>query len=238
MKTIIIAAALAVPGVAFAGNLEPAPQPVPIDPPAVYDWSGAYVGAFFGLEDTAADLTDLDGVSGGNFLIQDIDADGVVLGAMAGHNWQRGNFVFGIEVDYTANGGSGSSDLDIVNLDETIEWKTNWSASLRARFGVAKDRTLFYGTAGVATSDVTFGYLNMDGSGTVVEGDDRITDRINGITLGAGIEHAKTDRLILRGEVLYTDYSSFREELTSAITSGTIYDPSTVTLRAAAVWKF
>ncbi len=95
-------------------------------PPAVFNWSGMYVGfhAGYGFSD------DLDGFTGGFQL---------------GYNWQFSqNIVFGLEADITGTDMNGTPGGIPVHID--------YLGTARARVGYTWDRTMFYGTGGFAFS--------------------------------------------------------------------------------------
>jgi len=155
---------------------EPAPAPIS----TVYDWSGFYVGGQLGYVWTELELPAGFGTE---------DFNGFTAGVHAGANWQNGNIVFGVEgdINYTWN----ENDY----LGGAAEAGTDWAGSLRGRVGYAWDRTLLYGTAGIA---FTNGYIEgpgIDESETLV-----------GWTAGVGVEHAFTDNWSARIEYRYSDY--------------------------------
>ncbi len=83
-------------------------------------------------------------------------------------------------------------------------WKTqsDWDAALRGRVGYAFDRTLIYAAGGVAftnlkTSEYVLGVPRGDVSGTKT-----------GWTIGVGIEHTFTERLLARIEYRYADFGT------------------------------
>lgn len=154
---------------------EPAPAAV-YDP--VFNWTGLYVGIQGGYAWINADVPGLG----------DEDFDGGVFGAYAGANWQHGDWVFGIEGDvaytWTENTYFGVYDAG-----------TDWQGSIRGRVGYAIDRTLIYGTGGLAIANAYIEGPGIDES-----------DTMTGWTVGAGVEHAFTDNLIGRVEYRYTDF--------------------------------
>jgi outer membrane immunogenic protein len=97
--------------------------------------------------------------------------DSIMGGGQAGYNFQFGHFVFGVEADFS--GFSTDRVTTFTSDDETFfffdglssstdftSWRqaeTDWSASVRARFGYAGGpgrRVLLYVTGGVAFADV------------------------------------------------------------------------------------
>jgi len=113
------------------------------------------------------------------------DSSTIFGGILAGCNWERSNFVYGVEGDI----GFGN-DIDYL-------------ASLRGRIGVAWDRSLIYVTAGVAfvgldrdfnlwhkTSSSYLGYSGYPDGGYYKEFDHRFNETSDetGWVIGAGYE--------------------------------------------------
>lgn len=160
-----------------ADAIVPYEEPAPVY--GVYDWTGFYLGIQGGYVWTKASQP------GGSDTF-----DGPTLGVHAGYNFQNGNWVFGVEGDvgYTWNERSfGADDVG-----------TDWQGSLRGRVGYAIDRTLIYGTGGLAFTNV---YVDNPGGS--------LDDTLFGWTLGAGIEHAFTDNWSARIEYRYSDFGEF-----------------------------
>jgi len=101
----------------------------PHDVPAI--WSGLYVGAHLGYAFVQGEAK----VSGFGTSVgvkaEDSDAVG---GLQVGYNWQRGQYVFGVEADIDV-----ISDLNL--------------GTIRGRIGFAPDNLLIYATAGLAFAD-------------------------------------------------------------------------------------
>ena len=144
-------------------------------------WSGAYIGVNLGGTRLSADA--------GGFQASATD---VSVGGHAGYNFQTGNFVLGIEGDlnYVAEG--------------------YYTASLRARAGVAMDNVLVYATGGI-------GYLFDSDVGDT------------GWVVGGGVEYMFMPNLIGRVEGLYTHVGNF---------DGLPVDISTTVVRAGVSYKF
>lgn len=207
MKISIMAFALIVGGVTNGLAGEAAVEQIaPGDP---FDWSGIYVGAQLGHGWSNTNFTDVDGwnvegeVFGGN-------SNGFIGGVQAGYSFQSGSFVYGAEVE-----------LGYLGIDETFVQPSSpadsfasidggFYAALTARLGYAADRTLFFAKGGVAylNADVNFdddckndgpcgiGLVNASGG------------NFTGWTLGAGVEHALTDRWTARVEYAYYDFGT------------------------------
>ncbi|MCC5989535.1 MAG: porin family protein [Pararhodobacter sp.] len=179
------------------------PEPVVYTPtPApAFNWTGGYVGLFGGMvhgsnywETPAGSESDPD------------DWSGTPWGLMLGYNMQRNGMVFGGEFDITGRTISAASTTSATfgcNVGGECFTDVDRLMSLRARVGVAQDRTMFYGTAGVAFGRVTG--TSIDGAGdTVVHGQENRT----GWAAGIGLEHAVNDRFTVRGEYIHTNLGS------------------------------
>lgn len=167
-------------------------DPAPMTPVStVYDWTGFYLGAHGGYVSTRADS---DGVFGNPAFAFDEKFNGGMLGIHAGYNFiQNGPWVFGIEGDVSRTWNDNT-------YLSTFEIGTDWQWSARARVGYAIDRTLIFGTAGVAGTNA---YIDVLGAPIKIE------DSMVGWTIGAGVEHAFTDQWLVRAEYRYADYGDF-----------------------------
>lgn len=153
----------------------------------VYDWTGFYMGAHGGYVSTHAD-------AGGIFGLGTEKFNGGLLGLHAGYNFiQNGPWVFGIEGDVSRTWNDNT-------YFSTFKVGTDWQWSARVRAGYAIDRTMFFGTAGVAGTN---GYIDVLGTPLKIE------DSMVGWTVGAGVEHAFTDNWLVRAEYRYADYGDF-----------------------------
>ncbi len=196
--------------------------PPPPPPPVVYQngfsWSGFYVGVQGGYA-----WGDTEAFSSPPDQSYDYSTDGFLGGAHAGFNWQANRFVIGIETDIELADISGSG-AGTLGSDHSTE--IEWLGSLRARLGLAADRTLFYVTGGLAYGDVAIAGPGYD-----------FTETRTGWTAGAGIEHAFAfmPNTTARIEYRYTDLGS------SDFSEGGVTDDSDVTfsaVRAGLSWKF
>ncbi|MBV8752092.1 MAG: porin family protein [Hyphomicrobiales bacterium] len=180
--------ALVLAGPALAADL-PVKAPVykaPVMAPAVYDWTGFYVGGNIGYSWADWDSTTV----GGNFTFPGSptafsntaspNVNGPFAGGQAGYNWQfNPHWLVGIEGDFEWSGEKasdpGNASVSIpsgigvgicdahppctatVTAATTNDWKLPWFATLRGRFGYVADQTwLIYGTGGVAFGEMEF----------------------------------------------------------------------------------
>lgn len=146
-------------------------------PSSLFDWSGFYAGVHGGY--ARSDFSDSAG-----------HRNGFAGGAQIGANAQIGNAVFGGELEGTYLGGGGSNSNS--GSDTTIDQE--WLFAAKARAGAAFDRTLVYGTVGLAMTKLE------------AEGPDGSSDHGEwkaGYLIGGGVEQAFTDRVSVRAEYNY-----------------------------------
>ncbi len=189
----------------------------PYDP--VFSFTGAYIGlqagyAFGHENDNLSDA--LEGSAGnvGLSVADDFSMDGFVGGAYVGYNYQLpSNWVVGVEGDFNGSSYKGDEDYEgnpnpFTFAQGNLEMKSDWQASIRGRVGYAMDRTLFFGTAGVAFAHAE---LHDEGDERQPESpafpyENSDTKTLTGYTIGLGVEHAFTDHLIGKLEARYSDF--------------------------------
>lgn len=190
-------------------------------------WGGAYVGGSIGgafsdfdkIED-AFDKREAAGTIIDGDLIEEFDGkkelDTLTGGLHIGYNHQTGNLVLGIEagVDFLDAGLSGTEteNYDDGNFQytetENSSVKISYLASLRGRIGYATDKTLIYGTAGIAWSELKLKAEEnySDSEGHSESGSISIGEGIRGFVFGGGAEYMLTRNVSLRGEVLHYQF--------------------------------
>ena len=144
---------------------------------AADDWSGLYVGADAGLvAGDAGFTTSLTGDA------PDFDLLGIAPGIHAGHRWQSGELVFGVE---TAAVWQPFGDERISPLDPDITYRLDldWMLRTTAALGYAQGAWLAYARLGHAA-----GAVESSGRHATLP-DSFSASRIqHGITAGAGME--------------------------------------------------
>lgn len=139
-------------GMTAAGAADlPAVAKLPSPPPL--SWAGFYLGVHggygWGRNDFSLLASDFSHIG-------PLDSAGAVYGAHAGHNWQFGRAVNGIEIDFSAADIRGSvSKSGVVpgqfTFDDTRTDRAKYLATARGRLGwSATDNLLVFGTAGLA----------------------------------------------------------------------------------------
>jgi outer membrane immunogenic protein len=218
-------------GPAKAADFSP-PIRAPL-PPAIFCWTGFYLGVdtgwAWGKDTTTEYLTATNTFTGFNPTYR---IKSPLAGLYTGYNYQIGNAVLGVETDIeganlnggfldTVVGGAGTTQLD-------------WQGSLRGRLGFAADRVMVYGTGGLAYADISHTYTNL------VTGVAETTSAIRtGWTAGAGVEVAVMPNVLVRAEYRYTDYGPYRYDSVTAFPgfSG-VQEPHFGSVRVGAAYKF
>ena len=210
LSGLLAAVALAVSCVgAVAADLPIRSAPPPPAPylPAQFSWTGLYIGLHGGYGWTAGDVVGIHTPGGGfDGNIGSTKPRGFLGGGQIGYNLQYGNIVYGVEGDasFTSRSARATAILPITGLDSVRE-KENWFGSVRARLGLAVDRSLFYITGGAGLTDInssisTSGGLNFGSKDSA---------RFSWVG-GAGVEYAFTNNWTARLEGLYYGVRSFR----------------------------
>lgn len=166
-----------------------------------FSWDGAYIGAqaaytfarnklaFTGLNNDAS-----------------INSNGFGGGAYAGYNWTISNaYILGIEGDVNFSNLNKYTELN-VSQNNNLNWnsKIEFEGAVRARLGVSYNRLLPYIAGGVAfarSKDTFSGNPN----GTAIPTTEMTATR-TGFTVGAGVDYALKDNILLRAEYRYNDY--------------------------------
>jgi outer membrane immunogenic protein len=185
---------LALAGQAMAADLRtkaPAYQAVPV--PALYNWTGIYVGIYGGGGWGRHDRSNITGFN------NSYNSSGGLIGATAGYNWQFNNpLVVGLEGDIawaSINGDDGG-------VGGTVDAsKYRWLGSVRGRLGYAFNNWLFFGTGGWA-------FTNIQHSNNGAPIDTFNNDR-SGWTLGGGVEYAFTQNWTVRADYRYYDFGTY-----------------------------
>ena len=157
-RLFAITIAVAAISPAFAADL-PAPYPAPLPaPPIAFNWSSCYIGAqgaWTGGHSQHVASASPRASEVGLPITNSFNVNGAILGATLGCNYQITNFVLGAESDASWSTATGSAtDQPPFNRGATSTTKETSFSTLRGRVGYAWDRLLFYGTGGVAFSEV------------------------------------------------------------------------------------
>lgn len=227
MKRVLVAlaAAIAMSSSAYAADL--GAKPVYKAPPVMvaYNWSGVYVGGHVGWGWQQADATLLASPSPAFPLgtVFETRADGILAGGQIGVNWQTGNWVFGLEGDFSWTNADGSVTsagalaVGALVLTGTIDF--NWLATATGRVGYAANNWLFYVKGGAAFTDFDIGGT-VATLGVLTNTVNTLSDTRTGWTVGAGIEHGFAGNWSWKVEYNYMDFGSETYNLTATPAAG------------------
>ena len=158
-------AAAVLSGNAYAADAvtDTAPPEAVFTAPA-FTWTGFYAGVNAGYAFSGNDRVGFR--ERGNFLgsIGTLEDNGFLGGAQVGYNYQINNFVLGREADFQGGdiSDSISGPLGRVNFD--AHSKIDWFGTVRPRLGYAFDRTMIYGTGGLAYGNVKYSISDSIGN--------------------------------------------------------------------------
>jgi outer membrane immunogenic protein len=203
-------------------------------PPAIYDWTGIYVGGHIG----GGMLVDSVSQTAGGFNLANtgnLRPAGVIGGAQVGANYEFAPWVVGIEGSWTDSGIQGNTLIGCSGCQVPVSGSNNnqflsqerftsqaqWFAAVTGRFGYAANDWLFYAKAGGAWMNVRYtedllsaGFSDTNAhppitiaSGTTVA-TQVVTDTRTGFTVGAGIEVGLVENLSAKIEYDFYDFGS------------------------------
>jgi outer membrane immunogenic protein len=163
-----------------------------------YDWSGVYIGAQagYGWGDSRYDNSYTD--------YANYDPKGFLGGIYGGYNYQlQSNLVLGIDADIAWTGMGQREPFfyeEVLEPDMSVDSDVKWSGAIRARLGFAIDRWMPYVAGGYSVARYEFS-LSEDGDTLFSE-----SKTMNGWNIGAGVEYAATDNILVRAEYRYSDF--------------------------------
>lgn len=199
-----------------------------------YNWSGSYVGGQVGYGSGSTDLASAKEGHLGKFRPK-----GFLGGIYSGYNHQfNNNMVVGLDVDFNGanikkklreNGAWVDSAGNHGTTERSVTAKMNWNAAVRARAGYAVDRFLPYIAGGVSYGNYGFKGSSRDSDGDIANLDEKRT--MVGYNIGAGVDYAMTDSLVMRVEYRYSDFGKIKEH-------GDSFDLKTHDVRLGLAYKF
>jgi outer membrane immunogenic protein len=193
----------------------------PPPPPAIYDWTGVYVGGHIGggiLTDSVSqngvsaspNATNLSG--SGN-----LSPAGVIGGGQLGANYEIAPWVIGIEGSWTDSGVQGNTLIGVGSTaivpppvigQERFTPNALWFGAVTGRVGYAANDWLFYAKAGGAWLHVTYTEDLLAAPTPVTVTTQNISDTRTGFTVGVGIEFGLVENLSGKIEYDFYDFGS------------------------------
>ena len=171
--------------------------------PAVYSWTGSYIGVHAGGVNHRNRATDLDGYFTFPGLTYRLNFSGVLAGVQAGYNFQLGALVIGGEIDASKAAVSSSAVIPAALFGPGLH-KTSLDSMVtaRARVGFAFDHFMIYGTAGYAAAQIQNHVSDTNNAGAIWSN----TAWRAGKIIGIGGEYAFAGGWRVKAEVLFADF--------------------------------
>jgi outer membrane immunogenic protein len=235
-KSLVLAAALAFSGSAFAADL-PAKAP-PMAAPAYPSWTGWYAGidggGVWGTTDPSArDNRTTDGFfaqsnisaveAGGS---QKFDNSGGTIGGQIGYLYQAGPAILGLEAGVNWMGLKGTttnSALYPVNAPDRFTWnlegKSDFLFTFLGRVGYNLGAWYPYVTGGLAVAHLKY-TANFIDTFYPTNNTFSFSEYKAGYAIGGGAEWRIAPHWLLRGEYLYMNFDSIDGTGTIACTPG------------------
>ncbi len=206
------ASAMAASAVAASAADLPVPGAPPVVPayrPAIYDWSGIYVGGQVG----GATMNDIFTAQTTTALLNAgtetrTNPWSVVGGGEAGLNIEFAPVVVGLEGTWTSSYLSGTQVQTAIPANTSINATSasHWYATATGRVGYAANDLLFYVKGGAAWVRVTYSEQPYSFNGYNVQ--QSINDTRTGFTVGGGFEYGLNENLSLKIEYDFFDFGS------------------------------
>ncbi|MBP6010649.1 MAG: porin family protein [Alphaproteobacteria bacterium] len=182
-----------------------------VAPASAGTWNGFYIGLNAGGAFGDTDWTNVSNTTGGgagaiNFAPgQTIDqsVDGVGGGAQLGYNYQMSNWLFGLEVGWSAlDYDETTLNTNPGDTNEFVTSEINWLASAALRAGWTWDNSVVYLKGGYAMTKVNTDHFDPGNLSYSTDEDH------SGWTAGAGIEHQIGDNVSVGLEYNYYDFGN------------------------------
>jgi outer membrane immunogenic protein len=222
MRKLLLASTMLAFGVASAPAADLGSMPYAKAPSLapVYSWTGFYLGANGGGGIASSDHNDPDCNVCASTKFQ---VGFGTVGVGAGYNYQFGHSVVGIEGDYN---WASVDKTKLYALGEnfrsaTTQFRMHEFATVRARGGLALDRTFIYVTAGAAFAHVE--NTTLIGGATIPANIVEIASEGKwklGLAAGAGVEFAVTQNWTVKGEYLFMKFEDSEASVVDLV-SGT-----------------
>jgi len=213
LALVVTAAAAVAVGSANAADL-PVPASGAYYPPsyapAIYNWTGLYLGGNVGL--SLMDDTDTATTSNGYQNAgtrTDLRDLGWMGGVQFGVNYEFTPVVVGVEGTWSPAYMTASNIIPSLVLANSQRAYANepWFATVTGRIGYAWDDLLFYGRGGVAWMDVNYRQDDLNFAGAVAFSQ-QINDVRTGFTAGVGLEYGLTEHWSARIEYNFFDFGT------------------------------
>ena len=207
MKHLLLGSVALLVTVGTAGAADmPVKMPVKAAPVVAYDWTGFYIGGYYGTSvGESRGRTDPPGNPAGTRVGQfNINQLGLTIGGTVGYNWQFAPaWLVGLEGDF----GTLGVDHTVKEYNDVVIMgsKADWYGTIRGRFGYVTGPSLLYVTGGVAFVNIT----DTFGGNSITIPASAVTTTRTGWTVGGGVETKLSRNWTAKTEYLYIDAGSY-----------------------------
>jgi outer membrane immunogenic protein len=197
----VVVLAFAAP--ARAADLPAAPgyyPPKVFPPPAIYNWTGVYIGGNLGADFLSDTITQAG--AGAPALIGNATSSpvGLIGGGQFGLNYQFSTVVIGAEATISATNTSGSGRApNTAGATDSFTSAPRWLATATGRLGFAANDWLFYGKGGAAVMHTDYTETLLIAGGFAA-GSSALNDNRTGFVAGAGVEYGLTENWSAKAE--------------------------------------
>jgi outer membrane immunogenic protein len=200
---------------AFAADFGYPPPPAYLPPP-LFTWSGIFVGGQLGYVWAAGAFNEsgFDPLTGAviNGTINGTPS-GVIGGAHIGYQYQFNQLVLGVQgsLDGTSLTNTAVATFPLAFGGSNLSAQTTGDVrgSIRGKFGIALDRALIYGTAGVSFGGFKTA-LSLTAPNTPIFATATTSSTRTGWTAGGGVEYAVTNNWWIFAEYRFTDFGTLQ----------------------------
>jgi outer membrane immunogenic protein len=234
LNRILSVAAVAAVSVALVSGARAAdlPTKAPMMAPApMFSWTGFYVGGHFGAGWGTAESSL---VFPAALPLVSANANGWLGGVQAGYNYQVGQWVLGVEGDFSWADIKSSAPCLVAF---TCGGKAKWLADFTGRVGVTVDRALVYIKGGVAWANTDYNVSSPLIPGLAASVNDT---RIGGL-FGVGVEYAVSRNVSAKIEYNYIDYGTENQTFNLLLVPGGVtasVNQNLHTIKAGANYRF
>jgi outer membrane immunogenic protein len=227
-------AILGLTGLASAADMPLKAAPMVAAP---YDWSGIYIGGViggaWGRTDTSDPGLGLIGTLINVPVIQTTTSSGFIGGIEGGDRYQFGKLVIGWEADMVWGNLNGTSNTNFGPVfapgifTRSINIDNKWTGTATSSVGIAHDRWLVYGKAGVAWThnDYTDNWAVVGVPLFTGTGSTNNSSQV-GWTVGTGVEWAIWNNWSIKAEYDYLDFGNKTVAINGAILPGIVNFPA------------
>jgi outer membrane immunogenic protein len=182
-------------------------------PAPSFSWTGFYLGAHVG--GAWGDVDFKDATPSHVYADSKYNADGVIGGGQLGYNLQRGNLVFGLEVDLGGADLSASKKLGTWRYENT----GGFYGDITGRLGFAAGPALLYAKGGAAFLNGTY----KTGYNSTLDSKD---DTTWGWTAGAGVEYMLRPSWSVKVEYQHFDFNDTTVNWPGSTTDKVTFNPT------------